>query len=399
MNHVSHISAGISRRDALRLGLLGAGGLAFTGVLSGCSNDASRSSSNAPGSVSATPSASDALPAFRWDQMASETPDLPRRIAWANTSNAEFFLAFTRGMEAAAEERDIEFLTAIADDNPEKNVQQIQTFLSRGVGALMYQPLDLAAQRPLIEQALEDGIFVPGLITFPTTLQIAASQYTVGFTQGKAAADYAVAELGGNAEVAYFNLDDLSPQLVLRHDGVLAGLKTGGPGIKVVSDLTTGISTDEGFNVMSTVLQAHPNVKIVMGGDTLVVGALRALEQAGKATDDLYLSGVDGDALALEAVRQGGPYKASIAFAWQLMGYGIGQFSIDWIEGKQVPRVMVAAPLLLDTPELVDEYQQANAEPAAVFTDRARYEEYLPLLGNTSYDDRKTFWTEEYVPG
>lgn len=387
----------ISRRNAVRLGL----GAAAAASLAACTVDNKAGSSAAASSASPTAGASSPtaqLAAFEWDRMSSEKPDLPNRIAWANTSNAEFFLAFTRGMEAAAKTRGGEFVTAIADNDPQKNIQQIEAFLSRGVGALMYQPLDLAAQRPVIQRALDDGICVPGLITFPTTLQIAASQYVVGYTQGKAAADYAVAKLDGKAKAHYFNLDNVSPQLVLRHQGVLDGLKSGGPGIEVVSDLTTGISTDEGFTTMSTVIQAHPDIKIVLGGDTLVVGALRALEQAGKATDDMYLSGVDGDAQALDAIRQGGAYKASIAFAWQLMGYGIGQFSMDWIEGKEIPRVMVAAPILLDSVSLVDEFTTVNAEPASVFTDRQRFEKYLPLLGNVGYADRTNYWTEEFVP-
>ncbi|MBA3282858.1 MAG: hypothetical protein H0U29_11565, partial [Acidimicrobiia bacterium] len=98
-------------------------------------------------------------------------------------------------------------------------------------------------------------------------------------------------------------------------------------------------------------------------------------------------------------VREGGPYRASIAFAWRLLGYGLGQFGSDWIEGRPIPRVMVAAPLVLDSPRLVDTYLDDNAEPAAVFSDRARYERYLPLLGNVNYANRQTVWRDEFVPG
>ena len=263
----------------------------------------------------------------------------------------------------------------------------------------MYQPLDMASQTPVLERALDEGVFVPGLISHPSTLQIAASQYDIGFLQGKAAADWAVENLDGQAKVHYFNLDTIGPQLILRHEGVLDGLATGGDGIEVVSDLTTGISTEEGFEVMSTVLQAHPDINIVLGGDTLVLGALRALEQSGRDLSDVYLSGVDGDSQALEEVKKGGAFKASIAFAWQLMGYGIGQFSSDWLEGKEVPRVMVAAPTLVNSPELVDEFLEVNANPSVVFEDRERFETYLPLLGQVSYETRDTVWRTEYVPG
>lgn len=341
-------------------------------------------------------------PLAPFDAGVSAGPDsgLPRRLAWASTSDAEFFVALAKGMEAAADDRDVEFISAVSGNDPSKNISQLEAFLARGIGGLAVQPLDQATQRPVMEKALEAGICVQGIISHPSTLQIAASQYKIGFTQGKAAADYAANRLGGRADVHYFNLDTVSSQLKLRHAGVLDGLRTGGAGVKVVSDVTaTDISVDGGFSVMRTVIEAHPRVKIVLGGDTLVVGAYRALRQADKLSDDMYLSGVDGDSQALALVREGGPYRASIAFAWRLLGYGLGQFGSDWIEGRPIPRVMVAAPLVLDSPRLVDTYLDDNAQPAAVFSDRARYEGYLPLLGNVSYANRQTVWRDEFVPG
>ncbi len=376
----------------LRLALAGTATVALLGV-SACSNTAIET-----GAPDSTGSDDTALEAFVWDQDGGEVPELPARISWANTSNAEFFLAFTRGMEEAADERGVEFLTAIADDNPEKNIAQMESFISRGIGALMYQPLDMAAQTPVLQRALDDGIFVPGLISSPSHLQIAASQYDIGFTQGKAAADWAVENLGGEAQVHYFNLDTVGEQLQLRHQGVLDGLATGGDGIEVVSDIGSGISTDDGFEIMTTVLQAHPDIDIVLGGDTLVVGALRAIEQSGIDQTNLYLSGVDGDAQALAAIREGGAYKASIAFPWQLMGYAVGQFSADWLDGKEVPRVMVAAPTLVDSPEDVDEFMFANENAAEVFVDREAFEAYLPVLGQVSYASRDLVWATQYVP-
>ncbi len=335
-----------------------------------------------------------------WDSKRPKGPatGLPRRVAWANTAAAEFFLALTAGMKDASKRRKMDFVTAISGNDPAKNIEQMESFLARGVGTLMMQPLDLATQRPVMIRALKSGICVEGLITFPTTLQIAASQYTVGYTQGKAAADYAKKRLGGKAEVLYMNLDSLAPQLVLRHKGVIAGLKTGGSGVKVVSDQGVDVSVETGFKVMSTVIQAHPNIKIVMGGDSAVIGAYQALDQAGKLENDMYLSGVDGDSQALALVKKRSAYKASIAFAWRLMGYGLGQFGADWIEGKSIPRVMVAAPILLDSPAKVKKYESDSANPAAVFANRARYEKYLPLLGNVSHETRKLYWKKEYIP-
>ena len=84
------------------------------------------------------------------------------------------------------------------------------------------------------------------------------------------------------------------------------------------------ISTSSGANTMLSALQAHQDIKVVLGGDTIVVGAYQALKEAGKLTDDMFLSGVDGESDALQLVKEGGAYKLSIAFAWKLMGYGLG---------------------------------------------------------------------------
>ncbi|MEY2460742.1 MAG: ribose transport system substrate-binding protein, partial [Acidimicrobiaceae bacterium] len=205
--------------------------------------------------------------------------------------------------------------------------------------------------------------------------------------------------LGGNAQVLYFNLDTASPQLKIRHTGVLDGLKTGGGGIEVVGDLTVAdISTTSGFNTMMSALQTHGDIKVVLGGDTIVVGAFKAMKDSGKLKDDMFLSGVDGDNEALDLVKAGGAYKLSIAFAWTLMGYGLGQFGADWIEGKQVPQLIVAKGVKLDSATAVNQFTSASADPASVFADRRRYEDYLPLYGNVSYATRHTYWTSPVDP-
>ena len=302
-------------------------------------------------------------------------------------------------MKQAAAARNVEYVTATSGNDPAKHSDQMSAFLRQGVGSLAMQPLSPAADTPVLQRAIDLGVCAQGIITAPSTMQVVASQYQIGFDQGKAAADYAKAHLGGNAQVLYFNLDTVSPVLKARHNGVLAGLKTGGGGIQVVGDLTVAdISTTSGFNTMMSALQAHRNIKIVLGGDTVVVGAYKALKQSGMLADDMFLSGVDGDLDALKLVAEDGPYKLSIAFAWKLMGYGLGQFGADWIEGKQVPRVVVAKGVALDSPAAVKAFETASADPASVFADRMAYEKYLPLYGNVSHATRKTIWTEAIDP-
>ncbi len=379
-----------SRREILRLGAAGAAGLLSLEFLAACGNGGG----DTPAALNP-----DTLERFKDVGAKGASTALAERVAWASTADSEFFLALGRGMRQAATKRGVEFVTATSGNDPGKHVDQMNEFLERGVGALAMQPLNPDADGLVLQRAIDKGICTQGIITAPSTMQVAASQYQIGYDQGKAAADYVTAQLGGNAQVLYFNLDSASPQLKLRHRGVLEGLRTGGGGIEVVGDLTVAdISTSSGYQTMLSALQTHQDIKVVLGGDTIVVGAYKALQESGKLKDDMFLSGVDGDKEALDLVKAGGAYKLSIAFAWTLMGYGLGQFGADWIEGKQVPRLIVAKGVKLDSASSVSEFVAASEDPASVFANRRTYEHYLPLYGNVSYADRHTYWTAPVDP-
>jgi ribose transport system substrate-binding protein len=384
------MTGALSRRDLLRLGGLGVAGLVSLDVLAACGGGSGGGG---------LPADASSLKPFKPGVASTGSTGLAERVAWASTASSEFFLDLGRGMREAASRRGFEYVTAVSGNDPGKHAQQMSDFVSRGVGSLAMQPLNAAADTPVLRQAIADGVCVQGIITGPSTLQIAASQRQIGYDQGKAAADYVTKHLGGNAKVLYFNLDTVSPALKERHAGVLAGLATGGGGIEVVGDLTVAdISTASGFNTMRSALEAHRDIKVVMGGDTQVVGAYRALRKSGKLTDDMFLSGVDGDREALQLVKQGGPYRLSIGFAWRLMGYGLGQYGADWVDGKEVPRVMVAKGVKLDSPAAVEAFQSANADPAAAFAADSVFEKYLPRYGNVGYEGRETYWTKAVQP-
>jgi ribose transport system substrate-binding protein len=149
---------------------------------------------------------------------------------------------------------------------------------------------------------------------------------------------------------------------------------------------------------MTSVLQATPDVQVVLGDDTPVVGAYRAVQQSGRLRDDMYFGGVDGDANALALIKQGTPYRASQSFAWPLMGYGMGRFAADWVAGRQIPRVMVAEAVLLHSAADIDRFTADNRRLKATFEHRRSYERYFPLLGNVSHATRSTYWKTDYVP-
>jgi ribose transport system substrate-binding protein len=90
----------------------------------------------------------------------------------------------------------------------------------------------------------------------------------------------------------------------------------------------------------------------VLGADTVVLGALAALRDAGKARDNQFLGGIDGEPAAVEEIKRGGPYKTSASLASPVFAYAMGQHAADWLEGKSIPQAMDILPKALTSQNL-----------------------------------------------
>ena len=65
----------------------------------------------------------------------------------------------------------------------------------------------------------------------------------------------------------------------------------------------------------------------------------------------------------------------------------MGQHAADWLEGKSIPQAMDILPKALTLQNLA-EYEADTADPASVYRDGKRRDEYLKMYGNICYDMR-----------
>ncbi len=199
----------------------------------------------------------------------------------------------------------------------------------------------------------------------PATEILNAPQYLTGKVLGDAAAAYIRDRLRGRANVVLLTHDSLqflAPRFVAMRDSLKAL-----PGVTVVADLSPAtVSKEGGLAAMRTILLAHPNVDVVLGADTVVLGALEALRAAGKARPDQFLGGIDGEPEAVAEIRKGGPYKASISLASPVFAYALGQHAADWLEGKSIPQAMDILPSALTLGNIA-QYEADLADPASVW--------------------------------
>jgi len=338
------------------------------------------------------------LPPFNPEAAACTIPPgLQKVLAFAQDNEREFMQGVGRGLASAAKDRGLQYRVALAANDPAKMIEQVQALRADNVGAVVAAPVDPLSLSQSLQQVIWSGAYVGTVVPPPATSLLNAPQYLTGKVLGDAAAAYIKDRLGGRARVVLLTHDSLqflAPRFVAMRDS-LKDI----PGVTVVADISpTTVNKEGGAATMRTILLAHPTIDVVLGADTVVLGALAALRAAGKARPDQFLGGIDGEPEAVAEIKQGGPYKASVSLASPVFGYAMGQHAADWLEGKSIPQAMDILPRALTLTNIA-QYESDLADPAAVYGDLARRVSYLRMYGNICYDTRDQYlnfpWSSE----
>ncbi|CAN5512440.1 hypothetical protein BH10PSE4_BH10PSE4_31500 [soil metagenome] len=277
-------------------------------------------------------------------------------------------------------------------------VKQINGLHANKVGSIVVAPIDPPSLSPSLKRVIGSGAYVGAIVPPPATTILNAPQYQTGKVLAEAAAVYIRMRLGGKAKVVLLthdNLQFLAPRFTAMRD-TLRQL----PGVTIVADISPAtVDRAGGYRTMKTILLAQPKIDVVLGADTVVLGALDALREAGKARPTQFLGGIDGEREAVaELKRTGSPYKASISLASPIFGYAMGRFASDWLDGKTVPQAMDILPKAL-TIANIRQYERDVADPRAVYADPARRHSYLRMYGNICFDTRHQYinfpWSSE----
>lgn len=90
-----------------------------------------------------------------------------------------------------------------------------------------------------------------------------------------------------------------------------------------------------GLQITQDSLRQHPNLRVFIGiNDDAALGALRAFTNAGVNPNDVYIAGQDGTVEGLQAVKDGGAYRASAAILLGDLAQSIIDNSLATITGK-----------------------------------------------------------------
>lgn len=323
---------------------------------------------------------------------------LPRVLVFVRDNDRDFISGIDYGLSKAAADRDLAYEVVNAMNESTAMVQQLQNLRNRKVGAVVIAPVDAEQSAPILQEILASGTYVGAIVPPPATTILNAPQYLTGSVLAEAAADYVRTRLNGRANVVLLTHDSLqflSPRFAAMRDAFRDM-----PGVNIVADISpVTVSGKGGYDTMTTILLAEPQIDVVLGADTVVVGALAAMRDAGMARPDQFFGGIDGEPAAVAELRQpDSPYKISISLASSIFGYAMGQHAADWLEGRSIPKAIDVLPFALTATNL-DDYMTDMDDPGRVYTDPVRLESYVRMYGNICAETKDSYvnfpWSSE----
>ncbi|MGW5196144.1 ABC transporter permease/substrate-binding protein [Streptomyces spiralis] len=276
----------------------------------------------------------------------STTPKMGLSLS---TLNNPFFVQIRSGAQAEAKKLGIDLTVTDAQNDASQQANQLQNFTSSDLGAIIVNPVDSDAASNSVKAADKAGIPVIAVdrgVNNAKTDALVASDNVAG---GELAAKTIGEKLGGKGKIVILQGQAGTSAARERAAGFAQGLKAY-PGIRVVAQQPADFDRTKGLDVMSNLLQAHPDVQgVIAANDEMALGAVKAL--GSKAGKSVQVVGFDGTPDGLTAVKNGTLY-ASVAQQPSQLGRIAVDNALKAVQGKKVEST-VKVPVKVVTKENV----------------------------------------------
>ncbi|WP_409300060.1 ribose ABC transporter substrate-binding protein RbsB [Peribacillus sp. SCS-155] len=247
----------------------------------------------------------------------SETKEKKKVGLSISTLNNPFFVTLRDGAEAKAKELGLEITTVDAQNDPAKQVSDIEDLIQQSVDVLLINPADSAAIASAIESANKANIPVITVDRSAEGGEVVTHIASDNATGGKMAGEFIVEKLGKSGKIV--ELEGIPGSSAARERGkgfndALAAVS----GFEVAAKQTANFDRAEGLSVMENIIQSTKDFQAVFAhNDEMALGAVEALKAAGM--NDVIVVGFDATDDAVKAV-EGGTMAATVAQKPELMG-------------------------------------------------------------------------------
>ncbi|NLM19303.1 MAG: sugar ABC transporter substrate-binding protein [Clostridiaceae bacterium] len=287
------------------------------------------------------------------DEKTEEDEDIV--IGFSNlTLKNEFMVALQDGIEDKCKELDVKLIAVNPELDAETQIQQIESFISQEVDAIIIDPVDSNASAPAVEKAKDAGI----PIVCVNSITDAEPDAFVGSNDEEAAEiaiNYLAERLDEKGNIFMIHGNPGQSAEVKRSDGAYKTLENY-PNMELkAEDYSEQWSREDAMKLTENWLQAFGDDVdgIFSHNDDMAMGSLLALENAG-VKEKVVLIGVDANPEALQAVKDG-RLDATVFQDAYGQGQGSVEVAVKLVKGEVVEE-QGFIPFQLVTIENVEDY-------------------------------------------
>lgn len=234
-----------------------------------------------------------------------------------------FFKQEAVGAAEKAKELGYESMVLVHNDDANRQMELVDTAIARKAAAIILDNAGADATVAAVKKAKDAGIPSFLIDREINASGVAIAQIVSNNYQGSSlVAEEFVRQMGEKGKYA---------ELVGRESDTNAGVRSKGfhevidqySDMQMVARQSANWSQTEGFSKTESILQAHPDLKgIISGNDTMAMGAMAALETAGRK--DIILVGFDGSNDVRDGIKAG-----KIAATALQPGYRQAQYAVE----------------------------------------------------------------------
>ncbi len=260
--------------------------------------------------------------------------------------------AYVQSFEAEAKAKGWEVNVIDTAGDVAAVISRIEDSVTQGVDAIVIN-VDPAQVAAGLQTAADAKIPVIGMDAGTDPLLV-TNVTSNGYAMAAETSVYVANRIGGQGNVVMFVFDAFPPVQIrgVVADAVFANF----PDIKVLDRVTPDVQ-DGGIAdsraKMEAILAANPDpgsiAAVWAAWDQPALGALQAIEAAGRQNEGIVISGIDANPQARDAIATGGNFEASMAQDFDGIGKAAFAATADAIAGKEIRAKVIYVPTVLIT--------------------------------------------------
>ncbi len=217
-----------------------------------------------------------------------------------STQNNPFFVTLKEGAEGKAKDLGDELIVLDSQNDPSKELANIEDLLVKGIDVLLINPTDSDAVVSAVRAANRQKVPVVTLDRAANKGKVVSHVASDNVLGGEMAGNYIIEKLGGKGKVV--ELEGIPGTTAARDRG--EGFNKSAKGkLDIVAKQPADFDRTKGLTVMENILQAQPEIDAVFAhNDEMALGATKAIEATGR---NIMVVGFDATDDAVAAVKAG----------------------------------------------------------------------------------------------